>query len=383
MILNGYLTLLAICKMKEFEDLKPLFNEDTGNKFPIIIAGPCSAESRTQIMRTAEGLVAAGIRIFRAGVWKPRTRPGSFEGIGARALSWLGEVRDKTGMIPVTEVASPAHLRCVLRAGINAVWIGARTVANPFAVQDIADFFASLPPSLRDNITVLVKNPVNPDLELWIGALQRLYASGIRRLGAIHRGFSAYGDHIYRNVPEWRIPIELKHRIPSLPLICDPSHIGGRKELVFPVSQQAVDMNFDGLIIESHCDPDSALSDSEQQVTPASLSDILSGLRLNSGNTAEDSLRVFREEIDAIDDELVALLARRMSVAREIGKLKLREGLSVVQQKRYGLLMDRRVNEGSRLGLSAGFMKDILGSLHEESVRQQLNLRIDNNGQDR
>ena len=229
----------------------------------------------------------------------------------------------------------------------------------------------------------LSKNPVNPDLELWIGALQRLYASGIRRLGAIHRGFSAYGDHIYRNVPEWRIPIELKHRIPSLPLICDPSHIGGRKELVFPVSQQAVDMNFDGLIIESHCDPDSALSDSEQQVTPASLSDILSGLRLNSGNTAEDSLRVFREEIDAIDDELVALLARRMSVAREIGKLKLREGLPVVQQERYGLLMDRRVNEGYRLGLSAGFMKDILGSIHEESVRQQLNLRIDNNGQDR
>ena len=358
--------------MKEFEDLKPLFNEDIGNKFPIIIAGPCSAESRTQTVLTAEGLAAAGIRIFRAGVWKPRTRPGSFEGIGARALSWLGEVRDKTGMIPVTEVASPAHMRCVLRAGINAVLF-----------QDIPDFFASLPPSLRDNITVLVKNPVNPDLELWIGALQRLYASGIRRLGAIHRGFSAYGDHIYRNVPEWRIPIELKHRIPLLPLICDPSHIGGRKELVFPVSQQAVDMNFDGLIIESHCDPASALSDSEQQITPASLSDILSGLRLNSGNTAEDSLRVFREEIDAIDDELVALLARRMSVAREIGKLKSREGIPVVQQERYGLLMDRRVNEGSRLGLSAGFMKDILGSIHEESVRQQLNLRIDNNGQDR
>lgn len=361
--------------MDDFKGLKPLFGQDSRSSRPFVIAGPCSAESRSQILSAASGLAAAGIRFFRAGVWKPRTKPGSFEGIGARALPWLSEVRDRTGMVPMTEIASPAHLRNVIRAGIDAVWIGARTTANPFAVQDIADFMASLPPTDRERMTVLVKNPVNPDLELWIGALQRLYGAGIRRLGAIHRGFSAYGDHVYRNIPEWRIPIELKRRVPELPLVCDPSHMGGRRDLILPLAQQAVDLDFDGLIIESHCDPDSALSDSSQQVTPAELAGILGSLRTNSAGSSGDSLRVYREEIDVIDDGLVSLLARRMDVARRIGELKSREGLPVVQPERYGMLMDRRVAEGERLGLSSDFMRRILGVIHEESVREQLALR--------
>ena len=364
-------------------NLEPLFGAAPGSASePLIIAGPCSAESREQMLATARGLASAGIRCFRAGIWKPRTRPGSFEGMGARALPWLADVREKTGMIPVTEVATAAHLRAALRAGIEAFWIGARTSANPFAVQEIADVLAELPAARREAITVLVKNPVNPDLELWIGALQRIYAAGIRRLGAIHRGFSAYGDHLYRNIPEWRIPIELKRRIPGLPLICDPSHIGGRRELVASLSQQALDMNFDGLIIESHCDPDCALSDAAQLITPDELAGVLAGLRSGqpqssggSGTPAAASLGVLREEIDRIDVELVSLLARRMAVAREIGELKQKEGIPVVQPDRYGQLIERRVADGCSLGLSADFMKNILGTIHEESVRQQLALR--------
>ncbi len=365
--------------MVEFKDLIPVFYAESQCGSPVIIAGPCSAESRAQTLRTAEELASAGIRYFRAGVWKPRTRPGSFEGVGAKALPWLAEVREKTDMTPMTEIASPAHLRNALRAGICTVWIGARTAANPFAVQEIADFISGLPRGEKDRMGVLVKNPVNPDLELWIGALQRLYRAGVRRLGAIHRGFSAYGNHLYRNVPEWRIPIELKRRIPSLPLICDPSHIGGRRDLIGKISQQALDMRFDGLIVESHCDPDCALSDSAQQVTPSELSTILLSLRSCPDSTAEDSLRVYREEIDIIDEELVSLLSRRMEVARRIGGLKIREGVSVVQPGRYSMLMEHRVADGERLGLCPEFMRRILGVIHEESVRQLLSLRGNEN----
>ncbi len=363
-------------QMNDLKVLEPLFGVVDGTlPSPLVIAGPCSAESREQTLETAVALAGVGVRYFRAGVWKPRTRPGSFDGMGARALPWLVEVREKTGMVPVTEVATAAHLRSALRAGIDAFWIGARTSANPFAVQEIADLLAGLPAASRQSLTFMVKNPVNPDIELWIGAFQRLYAAGIRRLGAIHRGFSAYGEHLYRNMPEWRVPIELKRRIPALPLICDPSHIGGRRDLVASLSQQALDMNFDGLIIESHCAPERALSDSSQQVTPLELGTILSQLRTSNGNSAAASLRSLRDEIDRIDVELVSLLARRMEVAREIGKLKHREGISVVQPERYGRLMERRVADGCSLGLSPEFMKNILGTIHEESVRQQLALR--------
>jgi len=355
-------------------NLEPLFGEDGPGERPLVIAGPCSAESREQTLRTASELKEGGIRFFRAGLWKPRTKPGSFEGVGSRGLPWLSEVRQRLGMAVATEVATAAHVRLALGAGLDAFWIGARTSANPFAVQEIADVLAALPAARREAVTVLVKNPVNPDLELWIGALQRIYAAGIRRLGAVHRGFSAYGEHLYRNRPEWRIPIELRRRFPQLPLICDPSHIGGRRDLIQPISQQALDMDFDGLIIESHCRPDCALSDSGQQVTPGQLAEILGHLHIRSGHGAAESLRIYREEIDRIDTELVSLLARRMGVSAEIGRLKLSEGLPVIQPERYNDLMERRVAEAARMGLPEQFMRTLFGTIHEESVRRQLEL---------
>ena len=238
------------------QDLKPLFPTIDSSK-PIIIAGPCSAETEDQVMTTARELAANGIKVFRAGIWKPRTHPGGFEGVGAEGLGWLARVKKETGMIVSTEVANRQHVEQALEAGIDMLWIGARTSANPFAMQEIADALAEA----STDVPVLVKNPVNPDLELWIGAMQRIYNAGIRRIGAIHRGFSAYGKHLYRNLPQWHIPIELRRRFPELPVFCDPSHIGGKRELIASISQQALDMSFSGLIIESHCDPDCAWSD--------------------------------------------------------------------------------------------------------------------------
>ncbi|MDE6156801.1 MAG: chorismate mutase, partial [Muribaculaceae bacterium] len=281
---------------------------------PLVLAGPCSAESREQTLATAQGLASVGIKIFRAGVWKPRTHPGGFEGIGSPALAWLGEVKEQTGMLVATEVATARHLAEAVEAGVDVVWIGARTSANPFAVQEIADALAALPAERRDSLAVLVKNPVNADLELWIGALQRINAAGIERLGAVHRGFSHYGASLYRNPPEWRVPIELHRRLPELPLICDPSHIGGRTDLIESIAQQALNLRFDGLIIESHCNPAAALSDASQQVTPARLAEILSSLVLPSDEEHQEELDILRQQIDRIDDELLELLARRMQV---------------------------------------------------------------------
>ncbi|MDE5895006.1 MAG: 3-deoxy-7-phosphoheptulonate synthase, partial [Muribaculum intestinale] len=252
-------------------DLQSILPEEKGGMHPIIIAGPCSAETEEQVLSTARELARNGVKIFRAGIWKPRTKPGGFEGVGREGLPWLAKVKEETGMLTATEVATRQHVEDALAAGVDILWIGARTSANPFAIQEIAD---ALQEAGKD-VPVLVKNPVNPDLELWIGALQRLYNAGIHRLGAIHRGFSAYGKHLYRNMPQWHIPIELRRRFPNLTLVCDPSHIGGKRELVAPLSQQALDMGFDGLIIESHCDPDCAWSDKAQQVTPEVLNFIL------------------------------------------------------------------------------------------------------------
>ncbi len=323
------------------------------------MAGPCSAESEQQVLDTARALSRAGVRIFRAGVWKPRTKPGGFEGIGTPALEWLAKAKEATGMLTATEVANERHTREAIESGIDVLWLGARTSANPFAVQEIADYLASLPQQKRDSIAVLVKNPVNPDLELWLGAIERIYNAGVRRLGAIHRGFSSYGKHIYRNPPKWRIPIEFKRRMPQIPLICDPSHIGGCRELIAPLSQQAMDMNFDGLIIETHCNPDAALSDS--LVVPA------------DGQPTE-TLDMLRQQIDRIDDELIELLAKRMRVARDIGRFKKEHRMSVVQPGRYNDLMQRRVDTGVKLELDAEFVKAILGTIHEESVRQQVEI---------
>ncbi|MGN0237257.1 MAG: bifunctional 3-deoxy-7-phosphoheptulonate synthase/chorismate mutase type II [Lepagella sp.] len=360
------------------EDILPLFDTLPGMDLPIFVAGPCSVESRDQVLETAKGVAECGIRFFRAGIWKPRTKPGSFEGIGAKGLPWLMEVKHRFGLLSIIEVATPAHLRAALRVGISAFWLGARTVTNPFAVQDIANLLAELPADRRNEISILIKNPVNPDIELWIGAIQRIYAAGIRRIAAIHRGFAAYDEKIYRNRPMWRIPIELKRRIPNLQILCDPSHIAGRRDLISSLCRRAMDMNFAGLFIESHCNPDAALSDARQQVTPSQLASILEDISHGRNEDAQDMLALFREDIDRIDSQLVALLANRMEVARRIGRLKLSRNIPVVQQQRYNQLIARRVEEAAELGLSPEFMNRLLGTIHEESVRVQIDLRNDN-----
>lgn len=356
------------------KEIKPLFPADiaasTGG-IPIV-AGPCSAESRSQVLTTARQLSDIGVRVLRAGVWKPRTRPGSFEGAGPEALEWLAEAKSLTGMATATEVASPRHLEEAVASGIDYIWLGARTTVNPFAVQEIADRLATYPAEVLDRLGVMVKNPVNPDLELWIGALQRLYNAGVRRLGAVHRGFSAYGTHLYRNPPQWRIPIEFRRRLPQVTLLCDPSHIGGRRDLITSLSQQALDMNFDGLIIESHCCPDEALSDAAQQVTPREFGLIIEGLVKPERGASPEGLADLRMRIDEIDDSLLELLARRMEVSRAIGEYKRRNNVSVVQPERYSELLRRRAADAGRIGLDPAFVSSILQTIHEESVRQQL-----------
>ncbi len=351
-------------------DLKPILSDESGAIHPIIIAGPCSAETEEQVLSTARELAKNGVKIFRAGIWKPRTKPGGFEGVGREGLPWLAKVKEETGMLTATEVATRQHVEDALAAGIDILWIGARTSANPFAMQEIAD---ALQEAGKD-IPVLVKNPVNPDLELWIGALQRLYNAGIRRLGAIHRGFSAYGKHLYRNMPQWHIPIELRRRFPNLPLISDPSHIGGKRELVAPLSQQALDMGFDGLIIESHCDPDCAWSDKAQQITPDVLNFILNTLVLRDATVTTESLTLLRQQIDELDNELLEVLNKRMRVSREIGQYKKEHRMPVLQIGRHDEIMQTRARLAEEMGMSGEFMRNVLSAIHEESVRQQIEI---------
>lgn len=333
---------------------------------PIVIAGPCSAETEEQVLATATDLASSGIKIFRAGIWKPRTKPGGFEGVGEPGLRWLQRVKEETGMYIATEVANSHHVEAALKAGVDIMWLGARTSANPFAVQEIADAVAGT------DTTVLIKNPINPDLELWIGALQRIYNAGIRRIGAIHRGFSAYGKHLYRNLPQWHIPIELRRRLPQLQLFCDPSHIGGKRELIAPLSQQAMDLGFDGLIVESHCDPDCAWSDKSQQVTPEVLSYILNMLVVRDTQSTTESLAILRRQIDTIDNELIELLARRMRVSRDIGQYKKEHNIQVLQAGRYDDVLRSRMKLAEQLDMSGEFMKTVYQAIHEESVRQQI-----------
>ncbi len=346
-------------------DLQPLFEECAPDS-PIIIAGPCSAESKEQTLTTAEALSDGGVTIFRAGVWKPRTKPGGFEGVGDIGLEWLAEVKRTTGMRLATEVATAHHVEQAIAAGIDLLWIGARTSANPFAVQDIADALHG------SDVAVLVKNPISPDLELWIGAIERIYNSGIRRLGAVHRGFSSYEHGLYRNDPQWAVPIELRRRMPSLPLLCDPSHIGGKRELVAQLAQHALNLGFDGLIIESHCSPDEALSDAAQQVTPAELLTILRQLSVRNIHSTDAPLLEARAEIDRIDNELLALLSQRMDISRRIGAYKRLHGIPVLQPQRYDELLSTRALLADSLGMSPEFIREILQAIHEESVRQQM-----------
>ena len=335
---------------------------------PTVIAGPCSAETEEQVMNTAAQLAGKGVKIFRAGIWKPRTKPGGFEGIGKEGLPWLNRVQQELGMKVATEVATKSHVEAALEAGIDVLWIGARTAANPFAMQEIADALAGY------DVPVLVKNPVNPDLELWIGGLERINQAGITRLGVIHRGFSTYEKKLYRNLPMWHIPIELHRRLPGLPIFCDPSHIGGARELVAPLCQQAMDLGFDGLIVECHCNPDAAWSDAKQQVRPDVLDFILDRLVIRNTAASTESLDVLRHQIDEIDNSLIEMLAKRMRISREIGQYKREHDMTVVQTTRYNEILDKRGAQGVLCGMSADFIKAVFEAVHEESVRQQIEI---------
>ena len=338
-------------------DLLPLSLPGISPKRPVVIAGPCSAETEEQVINAARQLSHYGIGIFRAGIWKPRTKPGGFEGNGEKALPWMQRVKAETGMLTATEVATPTHVEQALKAGIDLLWIGARTTANPFAIQDIADALRGV------DIPVLIKNPVNPDLELWIGAMQRINGAGIKRLGAIHRGFTSYDKSIYRNLPMWHLPI-----------FCDPSHIGGRRELIAPLSQQAMDLGADGLIIESHCDPDCAWSDAKQQVTPDVLNFILDKLIVRDTAASTESLKSLREQIDEIDNTLIELLSKRMRISREIARYKKEHNVAVMQTQRYKEIIDKRGAQGALCGMQVDFIKAVFEAIHSESVRQQIDI---------
>lgn len=348
----------------------PILSNNKTTELPLIIAGPCSAESESQVLQIAGELKANGINIFRAGIWKPRTKPGGFEGVGSIGLDWLRKVKQQYGMYVSTEVANKNHVIEAVSSGVDILWIGARTCANPFAMQEIADTLEML----SIDIPVLIKNPVNPDLELWIGGIQRIYNAGIRRIGAIHRGFSVYGKHIYRNQPQWHLPIELHRRFPDLSIIHDPSHVGGKREFVSTLSQQALDLGFDGLMVETHDNPDCALSDKDQQITPKALFEILSKLVYRKKDQTNEILNQLRQQIDEYDYELIELLAKRMSVCREIGEYKKEKAISIVQNKRYDEIMSSRVLRANQLGLSSEFIVKVLESVHTESIRQQIDV---------
>ncbi len=336
---------------------------------PLIIAGPCSAESEEQIMTVAKALQGKGIDYMRAGIWKPRTRPNSFEGIGEDGLKWLKMVKDELGMKVGTEVANPEHVELSLKYGIDALWIGARTTVNPFAVQEIADSLQGV------DVPVLVKNPINPDTQLWIGAIERIHGAGIRSLAAIHRGVSTYEKRKYRNKPMWQMAIELKRLLPNIPIINDPSHIAGKRDLIFEVCQKAMDMGLDGLMIETHPNPDEAWSDAAQQVTPDALTKILADLQIRNVSTDNiefnASLEDLREKIDMIDKELIDALAERFKVVGQIGEYKKENNVTTLQVARWDALLQDRVAHGVAQDLKEDFIKEIYKLIHKESIKKQ------------
>ena len=336
---------------------------------PLVLAGPCSAETEAQVLQIAHELKNSDVSIFRAGIWKPRTRPGGFEGVGAIGLKWLQKAKAETGMLMAVEVANATHVKLALEHDIDVLWIGARTTVNPFAVQEIADALQN-----TDKI-VLVKNPVNPDLSLWIGGVERLYGAGIKNLGVIHRGFSVYEKNKYRNNPEWQIAIDLQNRFPLLPLICDPSHIAGRRDLIQEVSQQALDLNYDGLMIETHIDPDNAWSDAAQQVTPERLKEIFEALKVKNKTCESASyqteIELLRSKIDASDSKLLEIMGQRMQISEAIGNLKKENKISVLQNHRWIEILERMKQEGSAKGLSEAFILNFFKAIHQESISHQ------------
>ena len=336
---------------------------------PLVIAGPCSAETEEQVLKIAHELKNSDVSIFRAGIWKPRTRPGGFEGVGEIGLKWLQKAKAETGLLMATEVATAAHVKLALEHDIDVLWIGARTTVNPFAVQEIADALQG-----TDKI-VLLKNPVNPDLSLWIGGLERLYNANIKKLGVIHRGFSTYEKTKYRNNPEWQIAIDLQNRFPDLPLICDPSHITGKRDMIQEVSQQALDLNYDGLIIETHIDPDNAWSDAAQQVTPATLKQMFINLRVRKVSDDESEynqkMAKLRMQIDEFDGKLLEILGSRMKVADKIGLLKKEKNVAILQNQRWNEILGKMILEGEEKGLSNEFVMHLFKAIHQESITHQ------------
>jgi chorismate mutase len=361
--------MMYLCTMPSIiENILPLNSYLPSKGKPLIIAGPCSAETESQVMETALALAKIPqVAAFRCGLWKPRTRPGDFEGVGEKGIAWLKKAKEETGLPIAVEVAIPGHIDACLKNSIDILWIGSRTVVNPFSVNEIAEALKGV------DIPVFVKNPVNPDLLLWIGALERLNQQGIRRLVAVHRGFSAYASRPFRNLPIWEIPIELRRLIPELPVLVDPSHISGNRSMIPHVAQSAMDYAFDGMMIESHIRPEKARTDSEQQITPAALEDLIKRLSLPVGIPGEEDaiMRDLRREIDEIDDHVLKLLARRMEIASRIGRHKKDQGMDVLQLDRWKKVVEDRLEKGTKHGLSRNFLLKLLHAIHEEALRAQ------------
>ena len=337
---------------------------------PFVIAGPCSAETEEQVLSVAEQLKnIENVIYFRSGLWKPRTRPSSFQGVGEQGLPWIKAVKEKFGLRIITEVASPYHLEKVLEYGFDAVWIGARTTANPFAVQEIAEALKGV------TIPVFIKNPINPDLELWIGAIERINKSGIKKIAAIHRGFSNYEKSRYRNLPQWQIPIDLKTYIPEITILCDPSHISGNSAYIYELSQEAMDLNFDGLMIETHTNPEEALSDANQQITPDQLKQILSSLIIRKPATEDypvlQQIEELRKKIDVLDDHLLTTLEQRMNLVKRIGELKDQNGITILQSERWKQILSSALEKGGRKGLNGNFINKLFKLIHQEAIAIQ------------
>jgi chorismate mutase len=362
-VLKQILAMLATKSMKEV-------TQEAWIKRPLIISGPCSAETEEQVMQTAVQLQETGkVDIMRAGIWKPRTRPGSFEGIGTKGLAWLQKAREITGIPVAVEVATAKQVEDALHFDVDVLWIGARTTVNPFSVQDVAD-------ALRGaDVPVLIKNPINPDLELWIGAVERVTKAGIKQIGLIHRGFSSYGNTEYRNAPMWHLAIEMKRRHPGMLFINDPSHICGRRDILQEVAQTAIDLDFDGLIIESHVDPDKAWSDAKQQVTPARLGEMLSAIRWRKEDIASEeyhaALEKLRQQINQLDDELMQIIGERMKISEKIGQYKKENNITILQTNRWNAILERAFKKGDKLGLSQEFITKYFDAVHMESINHQ------------
>ncbi|NET36772.1 MAG: bifunctional 3-deoxy-7-phosphoheptulonate synthase/chorismate mutase type II [Cyanothece sp. SIO1E1] len=358
-------------------NIKPILGQ--AKKTPIVIAGPCSAETEEQVLATAHGLKDAGIDLFRAGIWKPRTRPGSFEGVGTEGLSWLKKVKEETGMKVTTEVANTQHVFEALKYGVDVVWLGARTTVNPFSVQEVADALKGV------KIPVMIKNPINPDFKLWVGAIERIYKAGIENIAVIHRGFSYHGQTKYRNVPRWQIPIDLKRQFPNLEIICDNSHICGRRDTLFDVAQKAMDLDFDGIMTEVHPTPDDAWSDAKQQITPTQFIDLKDRLKQREASTDDiefwEHMDHLRHEIDEIDEEIMNMMVKRMQLSDSIGQYKKRNNIAVLQPDRWNEILERAVAQGKAKDLSPQFVEALLKAVHQESINRQVAILEDKKAQ--